>query len=71
MRSIRFAVCGNARKCLTERVSADGRNDLIGVSFYRDSNFVKRQIPNTASVRLGYTLLTYTKYMSYKLDFQY
>ncbi len=29
MRSNRFAVCENARKYLTERVFADGRNDLI------------------------------------------
>ncbi len=32
MRSIRFAVLRNARKCVTERVTKNGRNDLISVS---------------------------------------
>lgn len=34
MQSYRFAVLSNARKCVTESVVKNGRNDLISVSLF-------------------------------------
>lgn len=39
MRSNRFTVLRNARKCFTERVLKNGRNDLISVSLDIYFNF--------------------------------